>query len=166
MKNLLTVISIIFFFSCGEKNREEITERFDNGKRKIVIKFIGEGDSKQIIERIEYNYNSDTILLEKPLDNLKMVREYFSYGKILKEEHFKDLIKDGKSTYYYKNGHISSAENYKDGNKDRTWKFYYDNGQLKEEGNYKDDKIVGKWTSYFIDGQILYEINYKSWGID
>ena len=156
----MTLISILFFYFCGEGIHEIVMERFDDGKRKIVMKFIGEGEFKQIIERIEYNYNSDTILLEKPLDNLKMVREYFSYGKILKEEHFKDLNKDGKSTYYYKNGQISSKENYKDGNKDGEWRFYYKNGQLKEEGNYKDDEIVGKWTSYFIDGLILYEINY------
>ena len=161
MKNLLTLISILFFFSCDEKVHEIVMERFDDGKRKIVMKFIGEGESKQIIERIEYNYNSDTILIEKPLNNLKMVREYFTYGKIQKEEYFRNLIKNGKSTYYYKNRQISSEGNFKDGNKDGTWKFYYDNGQLKEEGNYKDDKIVGKWTSYFIDGQILYEINYK-----
>ena len=60
MKKLLTFISIIFIISCGDKVREEITERHKDGKKETVI------------EKIEYNQNCDTLSLEKPLDSLKM----------------------------------------------------------------------------------------------
>ena len=34
---------ILFIISCGEKVREETTERFDDGKPKTIMKFRGEG---------------------------------------------------------------------------------------------------------------------------
>ena len=51
MKKLLTLISILFFFSCGDKVREENTERFEDGKKKTVMKFIGEGENENMIEK-------------------------------------------------------------------------------------------------------------------
>jgi len=44
MKNTtLLILLSLFITSCGEKIREEITERYDNGKMKTIMKFIGEG---------------------------------------------------------------------------------------------------------------------------
>ena len=138
MKNLLITISITFFFSCGEKIHEEVIEKFYDGRKKIVLKYIDTIEPEQLVEKIEYSYSGDTLCIEKPLEKLKMVREYSEDGKV-----------------------ILSVANFKEGKKNGKWTWYYDNGQLKEEGYYENDKMVGIWTSYFINQKILYQINYK-----
>ena len=59
---------ILFIISCGEKVREEITERFDNGKPKKIMKFRGEGseevnpiDAKTLLEEIIHEARRNSI---------------------------------------------------------------------------------------------------------
>ena len=144
-----------------EKVREEIRERYDNGDKKLLVKYKGEGVDEVIIERITYSKSGDTLILENTLDKMKMVREYYRNGQIEKEKNYKDGELDGKWILYYENGQIRNERNYKDGEKDGKQTYYYENGQIEEEGNYKDWKEVGKWTSYYENGQIFGEGNYK-----
>ena len=173
MKNL-TKISIItlltlFISNCGDKVREEITERYDDGKKKTIMKFKGSGSEEVMVEKIGYSQRGDTLILEKPLDKLKMEREYYEDGEIKEEGNYKDGERDGKYTSYYKNGQIKSEGNYKDGERVGKWISYYEDGQIKEEGKYKS--VVkygfvlpikdGKWTYYNEDGSIKEVRNYK-----
>jgi len=43
MKNIYTLTLILFIISCGEKVREEITERYSNGDKLLLVKYKGEG---------------------------------------------------------------------------------------------------------------------------
>ena len=100
MKNL-TKISIItlltlFISNCGDKVREEIKERYDNGQKKLLVIYKGEGSDEVIVERITYRENGDTLILEKPLDKMKMVREYDENGQIMGEENYKDGKEEGR----------------------------------------------------------------------
>ena len=167
-----------------EKIREEIIKRFDNGDKELLVKYKGEGSDKVIDERITYSESGDTLILEKILEKMKMVREYYENGQIKSEENYKDRKEngkwkeDGKWTYFYENGQIKEEINYKDGFsytinfwtedgelmvKDGNGKLtsYYENGQIASEGNTKDGKEDGKWTLYYENGQIWIEGNYK-----
>ena len=110
-KLLLIALLIV---GCGEQVREEITQRYDDGSNKLLVKYKGEGSDEVVVERITYSESGDTFILEKPLEKFKMVREYYENGQIEKEQNYKDGKLDGKVTYYYKNGQIEKEENYKD----------------------------------------------------
>ena len=115
MKNTtLLILLSLFIISCGEKIREEITERYDNGKMKTIMKFIGEGSEEVMIEKLVYSQSGDTLVLEN----------YNSKGE-----------KDGKWIGYIDDSFVK--RNYKDGELDGKWTFWYENGQKKEKRFYK-----------------------------
>ena len=94
MKNL-TKISIItlltlFISNCGGKVREEITERYEDGNKKTIMKFKGSGSEKVMVEKIGYSPIGDTLNREM---NGKRVSGLF--------------------TDFYENGQIKSERNYK-----------------------------------------------------
>ena len=161
MKNIYILPLILFIISCGETVREDITERYDNGEKKKIMKFVGEGSEKVMVEKVSYSQNGDTLIWEKPLDKMKMVREYFFNGQIWKEVNYKDGKEDGKWTGYYENGQIRLERNYKYGKQHGKWIGYHKNGQIWNEGNHKDGKLDGKVTGYYENGQIRGERNYK-----
>ena len=161
MKFFLALISTLIIISCGDKVREEITERYDDYSKLLLVKYKGEGSNEIVVERIYYSENDDTLSLEKPLDSLKMVREYHENRKIKEEKNYKDGKKDGKWTYFHENGQIRLEENWKDGKKDGKWTWYYENGKIEYERNYKGGKGDGKWTYFHENGQIRLEENWK-----
>ena len=158
MKKLLTLISILLIISCGDKIREEITERYDDGSKKLVVKYQGKGSNEIVVERIYYGESGDTSRWE----NYKSdgVKDGFWVTKDSSGV-FKVGKKDGEWTWYWNNGQIDKEGNYRSGFKSGKWTKYWNNGQIWEEGNYKDDKRDGKWILYYEDGQILLETNYK-----
>ena len=100
-KSILILLSLFLISNCGDKVREEITERYGDGKKKLLVKYKGEGVDEVVVERITYNENGDTLIWdiwENFPENMKMVREYYENGQIKKEENYKDGNKDGKHT--------------------------------------------------------------------
>ena len=85
MKNTtLLILLSLFITSCGDNIREEITERYNDGKKKTIMKFKGSGSEEVMIEKLVYSQSGDTLIFEKPLDKIKMVREYFLHLIILR----------------------------------------------------------------------------------
>ena len=127
MKNL-TKISIItlltlFISNCGENLIEEVKERYDNGKFKIVEYYKKVGDNQKLVRK----------------------KEYYEDGQIKKEKNLKDgqlVVTILCERNYYKNGQIKEEVNYKDGKGDGKRTLYYENGQIEYEYNYKDGKLV------------------------
>jgi len=183
MKNIyLITILTLFISNCGEKVREEITERFDNGDKELFVKYKGEGSDEVVVERITYSESGDTLLLEKPLDKIYMERLYLN-GQIQSEANYKDGKNDGNQITYYENGKKESEVFFKDGEEDGKRTEYYENGQKLREGTVKDGEYYvingwnkdgkllvkdgnGKWTSYDEDGQKKEEMNYKDGKMD
>ena len=65
MKNTtLLILLSLFITSCGDNIREEITERYDNGKMKTIMKFIGESSEELMIEKLVYSQSGDTLVWE------------------------------------------------------------------------------------------------------
>ena len=84
-KSILIILSLFLISNCGDKVREEITERYDNGNKKLLVKYKGEGGDEVITERTTYSESGDILILEKPLEKMKIVREYYENGKIREE---------------------------------------------------------------------------------
>ena len=152
MKKLLTLITILLIISCGYKIRVKVTEKFDDGKKKTVMKFVDEGVTEQLIEKLEYSQSGDTIIWENYNKNGEkngMWKTPISSGVFLNGE------KDGKWIGWF--GKIKSEGNYKDGEElnGRTFS-YYENGQIRNKTNYKDGKKDGKtiYYNYNKDGSI------------
>jgi len=74
MKFFLALISTLIIISCGDKVREEITERYQSGNKKILIKYKGEGSNEVVEERIYYSQNGDTLFRENT------TKEYVYYN--------------------------------------------------------------------------------------
>ena len=124
MKILSFIITILFFFSCSEIIREEITERYQSGNKKILIKYKGEGSNEIVIERIYYNNEGDTLYIENTSDGhiyhhkKEEVTKLYSDGqteKLLKLQFtMKDDINDYEITDKYvfdENGRVVFHEN-------------------------------------------------------
>jgi hypothetical protein len=62
MKNIyLITILTLFISNCGEKVREEITERYNDGQKKVLVKYKGEGENEQLIEKITYSQKGEKV---------------------------------------------------------------------------------------------------------
>ena len=171
MKRLFVLSTfILFIISCGEKVREETTERYDDGKPKTIMKFRGKGSEEVMIEKITYGSKGDTLFWEKPLEDFY----YEKVREVITEKHWdgkskllKYYIGEGSSEKhirtikYYSKGQKEFEENWKDGNKDGIHTEWYENGQKKSEGTYKDGRRDGLWTWWSENGQKKSEGNYK-----
>ena len=160
MKKLL-LIALLITQSFSEDLRIEIIKRYDNGNKKLLVKYRGEGVDEVIVERITYSKSGDTLKFEKPLDKIHLEREYYENGQLFFQTNYKDEIRVGKWTNYHSNGQIRKEGNFKDDEMDGKWIWYYENGQIEEERNYIDGKREGKYTYYYENGKIRKEGNFK-----
>ena len=92
LPHLLFALPLFLIYNCGDKVREEITERYDDGKKKTIMKFKGSGSKEVMVEKIGYSPIGDTLNREM---NGKRVSGLF--------------------TDFYENGQIKREVNYKDG---------------------------------------------------
>ena len=132
------LLSLFLTFSFSEDLRVEIIKRYDNGNKKLLVKYRGDDGEEVLVEKINYSESGDTLIWEN----------YDSKGE-----------RDGKWISCYENRQINWEENYKDGMRDGKWIVYYENGQINWEENYKDGMRDGKRTSYYKNRQIWDEGN-------
>ena len=164
MKNTtLLILLSLFITSCGDNLVEEVKERYDDGKLKVVEYYKKVGNNQELVKKREYykNGNIDREVNYKDGKKEGKWTTYYENGQIYEEVNYKDGKEDGKWTGYYENGQIRLERNYKYGKKEGKWTGYYENGQIWNEGNHKDGKLDGKVTGYYENGQIRGERNYK-----
>ena len=99
----------------GQKGREELAEKYKNGNKKLLVKYQGAGSDEVVVEKISYSEKGDTLILEKPLDKLKMMRNYYENGPLKEEKNYKDEKLDGKWITFFENSQIIIEKNFKDG---------------------------------------------------
>ena len=107
MKNLIkfliiTLVISISFSQFGQlynqwNLREEIISRYDNGNKKILVKYSGYGSNEIIVERITYSENNNILLIEKPQEKIKIIKEYYSNENI---KYHKEMNRYKKKGYY------------------------------------------------------------------
>ena len=76
LHTLFAILTLFLTFSFSQKVREEITEIYNDGNKKLLVKYKDEGSNEVVVEKISYNENGDTLMLVKPLEKLKMLRNY------------------------------------------------------------------------------------------
>ena len=140
-KSIYILLSLFLISNCGDKVREEITERYENGQKKLLVIYKGEGSDEVIVERITYNENGDTLIFEKPLEKMKMVREYHGNGHIHIEENYKDGEREGKWKYYSMNGNLVGIFIYNEINK-----------YIPTSNDY-NDFLLGEWTNIYEESE-------------
>ena len=79
MKHLLIILSLLFIYSCSKTPREEVVERYENGSKKIVMKFTGRGTNEKMVEKILVNYNPKIITYSNLLESRKV--KVIGFGK-------------------------------------------------------------------------------------
>ena len=53
IRNIIIItILTLFIFNCSENVREDITERYSDGHKKVLVKYKGEGESEKLIEKM------------------------------------------------------------------------------------------------------------------
>ena len=58
MKNLFKILILtLFTFSCGDNLVEEVKERYDDGKFKVVEYYKKVGDNQELVRKREYYEN-------------------------------------------------------------------------------------------------------------
>ena len=100
MKHLLIILSLLFIYSCSKTPREEVIERYENGSKKIVMKFTGRGTNEKMVEKISYDLNGDTLFLENSLENLKIKTDFNQNNQKIKQTTFKEGKPSGIWKYY------------------------------------------------------------------
>jgi len=192
MKNIyLITILTLFISNCGEKVREEITERFDNGDKKLLVKYKGEGGDEVVVERITYGKSGDTLFWEKPLEDFyyeklreEIIKRFDNGDKELLVKYKgegNDKVVVERITYHengdtlllekpldkiymkrlYIDGRLMFETNFKDDKKDGKWTTWHSNGRINYKTNYKDGKADGKWTHWYDNGQKMKEGTVK-----
>ena len=148
------------------KVREEITDRYENGNKKSLVKYKGEGSNEVLVKRIDYSQNGDIINMEsynsKGQKDGQWIRSYYS-GEVKDESNYRNGRRHGDWNFYFRSGKIRFIRPYKYGNKHGEWIGYYESGQIKWREVYKDGYIKdGVYTYYNEDGSIEKVIEYKN----
>ena len=58
---VVSSVIVLWYIFSGDKIRTEITDRYDDGRKKTIMKFIGEGSEEVMVEKINYSQVGDTI---------------------------------------------------------------------------------------------------------
>ena len=174
-KPILILLPLFFLYNCGDKVREEITERFNDGRKKTILKIVGEGSKEVTVEKIGYSQRGDTILWENydfegTKDGYWIGYRFDNDGNRIGE----DLIEKGQYKIgkkegvwkTYENGYLSSETNFKNGKEDGEYILYNQMGLITLRQNYKDGKEDGESIWFYENGQIESEYTYKDGKLD
>ena len=88
--------------------------------------------------------------------------KFYSDGMIIREEEYKNGMKNGELKSFHGNGVISSIENYQEGKLSGVSTKFYDNGKIFEDTTYANGKIDGQFARYFPDGNLMEECSYAN----
>ena len=120
-KSILFLLSLFLISNCGENLIEEVKERYDDGKMKVVEYYKKDGDNKILVKQ----------------------REYYKTGEVEEECTFQNGKLEGKYTEYYKSGQIAEEGTFKNGKLEGKYIHYDINGSIKkEEIYYKNGELV------------------------
>ena len=63
-KSILILLSLFLTFSFSEDLRVEIIKRYDNGNKKLLVKYKGDDGEEVLVEKINYSESGDTLIWE------------------------------------------------------------------------------------------------------
>lgn len=83
--------------------------------------------------------------------------KFYNYENqiLVKEESYKEDVKNGKWVIYYDTGDTSSIEYWKNGLRDGPWREYYINRTLRLQAKYINGQLDGDYFQFDIDGRAI-----------
>ena len=126
---LLLALVSFFLSGCG---KEKVTEKYPNGKSKVVRNYgwIG-GESKE---------------------NLKRERVYYFNGNLESDTRFKSGQRHGDYHDFWHNGQKKSDGQFVKGKKEGTWLFFFNQFTPSAKGVFKADLKEGTWRQFWETG--------------
>jgi len=91
-----------------------------------------------------------------------LLKAYFPNGKVARECHYSDGLKNGKDIMYYPDGQIRSIDTTNYSISDGTYKEFYPDGKLKSEYPYANDNVDGICYEYNANGTLKKEEHYDN----
>ena len=86
---VVSSVIVLWYIFSGDNLIEEVKERYDDGKLKVVEYYKKVGDNQELVRK----------------------KEFYDNGQIEYEKNYKDGKQDGKYVSYHKNGQIKGEEN-------------------------------------------------------
>jgi antitoxin component YwqK of YwqJK toxin-antitoxin module len=137
------VFIVLFFLSCGEKNKKVVIS-YPNGQPKKLEYYHYEGNTRKV-DKIVYYYKEGNIESEIEMQDSKKHGEviyYYRNGKEHLVEHYKNGRLNGKSTEYYIDGTVNYEAHYKNGVPHGTWIYYNDKGNETSRQTFNHGKLI------------------------
>ncbi len=111
-------------------------------------------------------YKDDELVIEKDLEKIELVTEYYPNAKVKSVKGFKKGVLEGNSFEYDSVGNLINVQVYKDGFlllqggtidslglKQGEWKEFHKNGSLRSKGEYLNGSKHGNWLYFFENGK-------------
>lgn len=151
-KNIYYLLLIFLFsFSCssGYDSDSEltklVTERYSNGKPKVVQYLKNQKDTASSVKRISY-YNNGQVEMEGAVNNGNRDKEWKSYrsgGQIWSIMNYKNGYREGITENWRDNGNRNYIGYYRKDKKHGVWQFFdYYTGKLNKEVYFEKDKKI------------------------
>lgn len=132
---------ILLLSACGPKTVEVVTDRFPDGKPKIVKLYKVDGKDSTLLRETTYYQNGQ-----------KYMEGWYRNGQ-----------RDSVWIAWLRDGRIWSRGFYREGLEDGPKEVYHQNGQLFYKGFYKNGQRAGEWKFYNENGELLQVINYDAY---
>lgn len=160
MKNLIYLLLILVFASCGRRLDEVVIK---NEQGAVVEKYYLDKDSLKF--GAYTSYDEDGVLFEESqyrngvLDGTRKI--YFPDGGIEISENYEKGQIAGLYETYYNNGQVNLVAEYVDGKMEGIVKRYYETGELMEEVTFVANEENGPFREFYKNGQVKWEGEYK-----
>ncbi|MFL0081095.1 toxin-antitoxin system YwqK family antitoxin [Tenacibaculum maritimum] len=123
------------------------------GKLKTKGTMVG----KKRVGKWSYFFTNGKLLSEEFYKNGELdgvLKNYYSNGQVTEESNYKNNVKHGISKKYTEDGILIEEENYVAGKLEGPARYFDLKGGIKEKGVYKEGKRIGKWE-FYMDGEAV-----------
>ena len=160
------IIALLFLsvgFSQQLKTNEVVTERHDNGLKKLLLVFEGTGVNEALVGKYGFYDDGLNEFVELYRNNKKHGKSLYWHnnGNQKGELNYKDGKLYGTQKEWRSNGKLHFISTYKDGKKNGLETNYFFDGQKQNEGKYKDGNQAGLWSGWYNNGQLHFTSTYK-----
>ena len=91
-KKLMLILFFVFIIYGNDVEELKIIEKYDNGQKKIVHKYIELGGQKKLIEKMEYDENGKVISIKNIINKTEKKYGYYKNGNKEFEEFMLSLF--------------------------------------------------------------------------
>ena len=152
MKKYLFIVLLIgvgFGQSDAEPKRSEIiTERHENGLKKLVFVYQGEGLDEVLVAKYGFYDNGLKAFIANYKNNILHgdYSEWHFNGQKAVEGFYKENLAENNFKTWYENGNLNEELNYQNGKKNGKYIQRDNEGEIISEGIYINDLEDGKWV--------------------